>query len=94
MKRLTIIDFSSLLYSACYNCSVNEEKADNFEEYRNTLDFYVQNILDDTKADLYIAFGDDYTCFRKEEFKEFKGDRVNKAPLKFITDLRLYAIER
>lgn len=94
MNKLTIIDFSSLLYSTCYNCSVDKDKADNFEEYRNTLDFYVQNIFDDTKADFYIAFGDDYTCFRKDEFKEYKADRASKDPLKFITDLRLYAIKR
>lgn len=94
MENLTIIDFTSLLYSTCYNCSVDEDKTDNFQEYKSALDFYMESILYNTKADLYLTFGDSSTSFRKNEFKEFKADRKNKSKLKFINDLREYSIEK
>lgn len=94
MNKLILIDFSSLLYSACYNCQVKESISDDFKQYKDTLDFYVQSIFDDTEATHYIAFGDGNTSFRKNEFKEFKADRTTKPKMKFFKELKEYAIDK
>ena len=72
-KKLTIIDGSSLIYSACYNTSIKEEKTDNFIYYKEALDFYIQSILEHTQADEYIVFGDENTSYRKSLFDRNAG---------------------
>lgn len=95
MEKLTIIDGSSLIYSASYNVSVKESSTDDFSKYRDTLDYYIDSILDITKADKYILFGDDSSSYRKRIFDTFKSDRIIKAQYtKFKYDLLYYAREK
>ncbi|MCK9429294.1 MAG: hypothetical protein M0R17_04770 [Candidatus Omnitrophica bacterium] len=92
MDKLTTIDGSSLIYSACYNVSVKESSTDDFSKYRDTLDYYIDSILNVTKADKYIIFGDGSTSYRKKMFDTFKADReVKKQYVKFKYDLLEYA---
>jgi len=91
MDKLTIIDGSSLLYSASYNTSVKEEYTDDFLKYRETLNFYIESILEATEADKYIIFGDQVTSYRKKLFNTFKADRAKRPYMKFINDLMNYA---
>jgi hypothetical protein len=91
--KLTVIDGSSQVYSACHNTSVKEEDTDNFIKYKETLDFYMNSILEATEAEYYIIFTDESTSYRKQLFSEFKADRKKKRPLKFSADLLLYARE-
>jgi len=91
-KILTIIDISSEYYSTCYNCNKEDDnRRDDFSYYKETFDNYIENILIDTKATHYLAFGDGYTSFRKQLFSDFKGDRKKKSQyFKFMTDLKVY----
>jgi len=89
--NLTIIDGSSLIYSACYNVSTKEDKTDNFNEYKQTLTYYIESILKDTNADAYIIYGDQSTSYRKNLFDSFKANRITRPYLKFMFDLREYA---
>jgi 5'-3' exonuclease len=94
-KNLTIIDGTSLIYSACYNTSVNNDKTDNFFYYKQTLDHYINSILEDSEANEYIIFGDSTSSYRKRLFDTFKADRVvKKQHIKFKNDLIQYAIEQ
>lgn len=89
--KLTIIDTSSLIYSASYNTSKKEgSESDLFSNYTNTLDYYINSILDETNAEHYILFGDEPTSYRKRIFSTFKADRV-KPYMKFKYDLMQYA---
>jgi len=89
--NLTIIDGSSLIYSACYNVSIKEQN-DDFSLYKETLDFYIDNILNITKANEYIIFGDGLTSYRKKLFNTFKTNRETKRTyIKFKYDLLEYA---
>lgn len=93
-KKLTIIDGSSLIYSASYNVSSKPDKTDDFFQYKQTLDYYLDKILDVTEADEYIIFGDGSSSYRKRLFDSFKADReVKKQYVKFKYDLLQYAIE-
>jgi len=91
---LVIIDYTSLLYSACYNNQVVDEKTDNFKEYRDSIDFYTEAILKDTKADFYIAVGDGFSSFRKVKYPKTKADRKGKPAMKFLRDLKDYAYDK
>lgn len=90
--KLTIIDYSSLYYSAIYSCSNNEDKTDNFKEYRDTLDFYTKSVITDTNAEFFICVGDENTSFRKRMFPTFKKGR-SKSP-KFFKELKEYATKK
>lgn len=92
--NLTIIDSSSILYIICYNLNKDETNSDDFSKYKEYYDNYFQGILEDTKADYYIAFGDGYTSFRKQKFNNFKADRKSKPIPKFLNDLKQYAIDK
>lgn len=92
--NLTLIDFTSIYYKVCNALIKDEEKIDNFAEYKSLLDSYVQNIFDDTKADFYLAFGDSYSNFRKKSNSTYKGDRNNRPHLQFGHELKLYANEK
>lgn len=89
-KNLTIIDVTSLIYSACYNCSIKEDTSDDFGTYKEAFDYYISSILEDTKANYYILFGDSNTSYRKKLFKSFKADRP-KPHIKFKSDLTKHA---
>lgn len=91
-KNLTIIDGTSLIYSACYN-KANDPNINNddFSFYKQALEFYILNILSATNAEEYIIFGDSRSSYRKKLFSEFKGDRVNKPLMQFRYDLTDYA---
>ena len=89
-ENLTIIDGSSLIYSACHNVS-NKENTDDFSQYKQTLEYYIDNILTDTKANKYIIFGDQNGSYRKRLFESFKANRIKRPYLKFMFDLREYA---
>lgn len=89
-KNLTIIDTSSLIYSACYNNSIKEDTSDDFSTYKQAFDYYINSVLEDTKANYYILFGDGYTSYRKKLFESFKADRT-KPHMKFKSDLTQYA---
>ena len=91
--KLNLIDFSSLYFSVCYNVSLTEH-TDNFAKYKETLDFYVNSILEDTETTNFICFGDGYSSFRKKEFSTFKDDRTAKVKMKFIKELKDYAEEK
>lgn len=93
MRKLTIIDGSSLIYSACYNTSQNPDKTDNFQYYKETLDFYIESILKITKAEYFIIFGDNNNSYRKRLFQSFKSNRI-KTYIKFKYDLLEYIKER
>lgn len=90
--NLTIIDGSSLIYSACYNTSVKEDLTDDFSKYKEALLFYITSILEATKADKYVIFGDQSSSYRKRLFPVFKADRSKQPPMKFRNDLTYYAI--
>jgi 5'-3' exonuclease len=90
-KKLTLIDATSLIYSACFNTNKNELYSDHFTHYKEALHFYIDNILRETKADEYILFGDERTSYRKSLFPTFKADR-KKPYMKFKSDLMHYAI--
>jgi hypothetical protein len=93
MSKLTLIDGSSLIYSACYNTSQDKNKSDNFTFYKETLDYYIESILKVTEADFYIVFGDSPSSYRKRLFDTFKSDRV-KTYIKFKYDLLEYSKNR
>lgn len=90
MEKLTIIDGSSLIYSACYNTSQDTNKSDNFNFYKETLDYYIESILKVTETDFYIVFGDASSSYRKRLFNTFKSDRI-KTYIQFKYDLLEYA---
>lgn len=93
-KTLVLIDTSSILYIVISNCSKDERTSDNFKAYKKHYDDFMQGILDDTGADYYIAFGDGWTSFRKQQYSEFKGDRKSKPTPKFMKDLKQYAKDK
>ena len=95
MDKLTIIDGSSLIYSASFNCASKEDKTDDFSAYRDTLDYYIEKILEVTQADKYIIFGDESSSYRKRLFGSFKADRVVKSQyVKFKYDLLQHAKDK
>lgn len=93
-KRLVIIDYTSLLYSASYNTASDEEKVDNFKAYKETVDFYTETILKDTQADFYITVGDGFTSFRKELYPSTKANRTAKSTMRFLKEIKEYAYEK
>ena len=90
-EKLTIIDGSSLIYSACHNMAKDMKTTDDYRYYREALDRYIQSILEDTKADLYVIYGDQNSSYRKRLFEDFKADRLKRSYLKFKNDLTQYA---
>lgn len=88
--NLTLVDFTSLIYSASYNMSKKGSKY--FVDYTNELNRYLQNILDDTKAEAYILFIDGHDSFRKTMHKSYKAHRT-KMYFPFINDLMHYTKE-
>jgi 5'-3' exonuclease len=90
--KITLIDGTSLIYSACYNSSIKEDATDDFSTYKEALEYYIQTILEETKADYYLIFGDDHSSFRKRLFKSYKADRT-RPHMKFKAELSHYAYE-
>lgn len=88
-ENLAIVDITSLLHSACYNCSVDTINSDNFTKYKETIDYYITNILDITKSHLYIFCIDKGKTFRHDLFPNYKGNR-NHSYIKFFNDLYEY----
>ena len=85
-KHLTIIDFSSLLYSVSNNCNKDIRK-DDFSYYRETLDSYVLSILQEANADYYLAFGDSITSFRNIPLSLIPGTGTLVDPLTVTVNL-------
>lgn len=91
-ERLVIIDTTSLIYSACYNTAEKSEHPEDFSYYKETLKFYLKNILHTTKAKKYILFGDAGSSYRKSMFTKFKADRSERSTyIRFKYDLLHYA---
>ncbi len=92
--NLTLIDYSSAIYASSFRCATGNSP-DDFRHYKDTLDKMTDTILEETKADYYIAFGDGMSSFRKRMFSEFKGTRVEKKKeVMFLTDLKRHARDR
>ena len=92
MYKLTIIDYTPLLYKVVNNCRKDKVRGDDFSYYKETLLGELQEILVNTDADYYYCFGDGFTSFRKQKFSSFKANRTH-AYLKFRHDLAHWAEE-
>ncbi|MCP4255003.1 MAG: hypothetical protein GY775_16675 [Candidatus Scalindua sp.] len=91
-ENLTLIDTTSLFYVVCSTTMNKFEITDNFQEYKDRLHTYIDNILEETKADKYILFGDGKSSFRKAKYPSVKSDRKFNY-LKFKNDLIQHALD-
>ena len=88
--NLTIIDFTSLIYSASFNTAKTGSEL--FTDYTDNLNFYLNNVLKDTNADAFIIFIDTHSSFCKEMYASYKATRT-KMYFKFLNDLTHYSKE-
>ena len=90
MKKITIIDGTSLLYSASYN--IGKSNTNDFTAYTDALKYYLDSILIDTEADYrYFILDGKKPTFRKLMYPSYKANR-NSSYFKFIKDLNQFAI--
>lgn len=90
---MVIIDIESLFFSVCHYYAKEERETDNFSLYKETLDKWLESILEECNVTEYLAFCDDRPNFRQLLFPEFKADRGSKH-FKFMADLKRYGKDK
>ena len=85
-KRIALIDADSLYYKA---------SKDSIEESLLAFDTKLNNILEEVKADYYVAFNSHTPYFRHEVSEAYKSGRKKyPTPLKWLKTLRSYSQEQ
>ena len=91
MKKLTIIDTTSLYYSASQSAQKHNLS---LEETTQILVDRFNSILIETRADYYLSFTDKGHSFRRELLPQFKNDRVKpEIPFPYLYELKQYSID-
>lgn len=83
MKKLILIDTTSLFFSALYYL---KDDVNNYQLALDKANEWFESILINTKADYYLAFTDNGS-FRKKQLSEYKSDRIGEKP-KFLEPLK------
>lgn len=89
MEKLTIIDTTSLIFSACVTLG---DDTDNYKKAKKNFDKWFEDILIETEADCYIAFTDQ-SSFRRDLLPSYKADRKALKP-KFFSALKRDCCEK